>query len=109
MDNIANEPQPPENSFPYDETQRMWQFAIGLGGLHFYDGHTTFSFQGNLNLIAQSFLEKIPGVPFVNLTPSQFSLGSAQVHRSSPGSLHFTLQDGHERPTFTLRHSGGNL
>ena len=32
---------------------------------------------------------------------------SAQVHRSDPGSLYFTVQDGHKNPTYTLRHVGG--
>jgi hypothetical protein len=55
-----------------------------------------------------TFLEQIPSVPFVNLTQAQFSIGEAQVHRSSPGSIYFTFQDGYQRPTFTVRHSGGN-
>lgn len=31
----------------------------------------------------------------------------AQVHRSDPGSVYFTVQDGTHNPTYTLRHVGG--
>lgn len=32
---------------------------------------------------------------------------SAQVHRSDPGSIYFTVQEGNKNPTYTVRHVGG--
>ncbi len=35
------------------------------------------------------------------------SSGTAQVHRADPGSIYFTLQDGKQNPTYTMKHIGG--
>ena len=32
---------------------------------------------------------------------------TAQVHRSDPGSIYFTVQDGSTNPTYTVKHVGG--
>lgn len=45
------------------------------------------------------------------LIPHQGELAShgiAQVHRSDPGSIYFTLQEGKENPTFTIKHQQDN-
>ena len=96
------------NLFPHHTSQKMWQFSKGDGQIHFYDGNATYSFKGDLNPEGQSVLEKTPDVPLPDMYVNHKSKGKAQVHRSDPGSIYFTLQEGKENPTFTFRHSSGS-
>ena len=95
------------NLFPHNTSQKMWQYTRGDGVIHFSDGTSTFSFKGTLDPYQQSVLHKTtPDVPLPELFKN--NKGKAQVHRSDPGSMYFTLQEGKENPTYTLRHSGGD-
>ena len=93
------------NMFPNIERQQMWQFARGQKHLHLTDGTHTFSFAGDL-ADEDTEVDKIPDVPLPDLFKDSVSKGKAQVHRSDPGSIYFTLQEGTRNPTYTFRHIG---
>ena len=96
------------NLFPNHTSQQMWQFARGPEHLNFSDGNATYSFKGKLHPTEQTYVEKVPDVPLPDMFSNHTAKGKAQVHRSSPGSIYFTLQEGKENPTYTLRHASGN-
>lgn len=94
--------------FPHHDTQRLWQYSRAPGHVHFTDGTNTYSFKGELHPDNQTELEKLPDVPLPDMYMNSTARGKAQVHRSNPGSLYFTLQEGKQNPTYTFRHSGEN-
>ena len=94
--------------FPHSENQRLWTYSRTPKGLHLADGQHTYTFQGDLSPEAETMLEKHPDVPLPDMYKDSISRGKAQVHRSSPGSIYFTLQEGKRNPTYTLRHSSDN-
>lgn len=96
------------NLFPTMGKQQMWQFSKAPGHIHFSDGMKSYSFkhEGELNEDDLD-LEKIPDVPLPDLFKDSTSKGKAQVHRSDPGSIYFTLQEGTRNPTYTFKHTGG--
>jgi hypothetical protein len=53
-----------------------------------------------------SDLEKVEDIPLPDLFNHSTAHGKAQVHRSDPGSMYFTIQEGHNNPTYTLKHMG---
>ena len=91
--------------FPNVDKQQMWQFSRGPKHLHLHDGQQTYSFGGNL-AEEDTDLEKLPDVPLPDLFKDSVTKGKAQVHRSDPGSIYFTLQEGNKNPTYTVRHLG---
>ena len=93
------------NMFPTNSSQRLWHYSKGDDHIHFSDGTHTYSFKGKLDEV-DTDLEKIPDVPFPDLFTDSKSRGKAQVHRSDPGSIYFTLQEGRANPTYTFRHMG---
>lgn len=93
------------NLFPHTTSQSTWHFAKGDGHIHLSDGTNTYSFKGNLQDM-DTELEKMPDVPLSDMYTNAKSKGKAQVHRSDPGSIYFTLQEGRDNPTYTLRHEG---
>ena len=95
------------NLVPHNTSQKMWNYNRGDGVIHFSDGTSTFSFKGTLDPYQQSVLHKVTDVPLPEIINNK-GKNKAQVHRSDPGSMYFTLQEGKENPTYTLRHSGGD-
>lgn len=90
--------------FPYRNTQSTWQFHKKDGKLLLNDGMNSycFDFPGNVqdehNVTRHTDINKDE---FLNGGVK----GKAQVHRSDPGSIYFTLQEGYQNPTYTLRHT----
>ena len=93
------------NLFPNLSSQQMWQYARGPEHIHFTDGTKTYSFRGAIG-DEDTELEKIPDVPLPDVFTNATAKGKAQVHRSDPGSIYFTLQEGTKNPTYTFRHTG---
>ena len=93
--------------FPNIDRQAMWKFSRGQKHLHLHDGQQTYSFGGELG-DEDVDMEKLPDVPLPDLYNNSVAKGKAQVHRSDPGSVYFTLQEGNRNPTYTLRHLGDN-
>lgn len=96
------------NMFPNNTSQKMWQFAKSHDHINFSDGMNTYSFKGHLNADGTSYIEKVPSVPLPDMFSNSETKGKAQVHRSSPGSIYFTLQEGKDNPTYTFRHSSAD-
>ena len=91
--------------FPNVDKQQMWKFSRGPKHLHLHDGQQTYSFGGNL-AEEDTDLEKLPDVPLPDMFKDSVTKGKAQVHRSDPGSIYFTLQEGNKNPTYTVKHLG---
>lgn len=94
--------------FPSLATQAKWKFAKGPNFLRLHDGQKVYAFRLPTGL---SHEEDFAAHREDDLEPSFFSQGAteqglAQVHRADPGSIYFTLQEGRDNPTFTLRHTG---
>src|SRR5579859_1518031 len=96
--------------FPHNTSQKTWQVANDGGNVHLYDGTNTYSFKGELGDY-DSELERLPDVPLPDMFTGEANKKNrhrAQVHRSDPGSIYFTVQEGHKNPTYTLKHVGDN-
>jgi hypothetical protein len=90
--------------FPTSNQQASWRFGKSDKQLHLSDGmqHHTFSIDsGALDGEQEADLTRTEGV-------SASVDKGAQVHRSDPSSLYFTMQDGYQNPTYTLKHVEGN-
>ena len=70
--------------------------------MHLSDGTHTYSFIGKLGLKDAS-LKNVPDVPIADFYANATSKGKAQVHRSDPLSIYFTIQDGRTNPSYNLR------
>jgi hypothetical protein len=105
MSNIFKQPCP---QFPHTTSQTTWHFSLGENFLHLSDGTHTYSFVGQLGL-ENAELKKVTAVPLSDFYNDAKSRGKAQVHRSDPSSIHFTIQDGHENPTYTIKHEYGDV
>lgn len=94
--------------FPHNTSQKSWEMARDAGNIHFSDGMHTYSFKGELGDY-DTELTMLPDVPLPDLFSSKsLKKHRAQVHRSDPGSIYFTLQEGRQNPTYTLKHMGDN-
>ena len=93
--------------FPHNTSQKTWEYAKEGDNIHLSDGTHTYSFKGQL-ADYDSELEKMPEVPLPDIFHNAQSKGKAQVHRSDPGSIYFTMQEGKNNPTYTLKHVGDN-
>lgn len=92
--------------FPHNGSQTTWQYARSYDRIHLCDGTHTYSFKGQLGN-RDTELEKIPDVPLPDIYANSTSKGKAQVHRSDPNCIYFTLHDGTVNPTYTLKHGRG--
>jgi len=94
--------------FPTISAQSKWSFARGDNHLHLHDGSNVFAF--HLPEGEQDY--DFPAAKLDNVAVTDFgkdsTTGVAQVHRSDPGSIYFTLQDGNKNPTYTFKHVGGS-
>lgn len=95
--------------FPTHDKQQMWQFARGAKHLRLSDGNHVHHFDianGDLDG-GEADLERVPEIPLPDMFNDSTSKGKAQVHRSDPASVYFTLQEGTRNPTYTFKHIGG--
>lgn len=94
--------------FPTQNSQTKWQFSKGDNFLRLHDGQKVYAFHLPTGATEN---EDFAAERQEDMEPSKFhdgatSKGLAQVHRSDPGSIYFTLQEGKNNPTFTLKHTG---
>lgn len=94
--------------FPNLSSQAKWRYARGTDFLRLHDGQKVYAFKLPSGL---SHEEDFAASREPDLDPSVFADGAtehglAQVHRADPGSIYFTLQEGRDNPTFTLKHTG---
>lgn len=93
--------------FPLQQQQASWKFKSTPTHFHMTDGSKVFSFVTPEGQEGDEFMLH-QAQPEHNLTFSEEGSGYAQVHRSDPGSIYFTMQKGKENPTYTLRHVADN-
>jgi hypothetical protein len=97
-------------TMPTFSHQAKWKFSKGQGHvqLHNPDEKVVYHFATPDGLV-----EHGSSVGFRSSDIEEKDFGkdgtthNAQVHRSDPGSVYFTVQDGTKNPTYTLRHVGG--
>lgn len=94
---------------PTHNTQQKWRFAKHNDAIHLSDGQRVYSFKTPLGLAeghdTDLFRDHAQATPFGK---DAIKTGFAQVHRSDPGSIYFTMQEGSSNPTFTFRHVSGD-
>lgn len=91
--------------FPFSSSQSKWKYHRSEDHLHLVDGYKTHSFKFPKEHTEEPFeVTKVESKPIHEITETR----TAQVHRSDPGSIYFTLQAGKENPTYTLKHVQGN-
>lgn len=97
------------NLFPHNTAQKSWEMVKDTDAIHLSDGTHTYSFKGELG-DSDSDLERMPDVPLPDIfgEANKKNKKRTQVHRSDPGSIYFTVQEGHQNPTYTLKHIGDN-
>lgn len=97
--------------FPNIESQVKWQYAKTPTHIHLHDGNVVHAFHmpEGYKQDEDFPLEKMPDLALHEFGHDAAHTGSAQIHRADPGSIYFTVQDGHDNPTFTFKHvTGGN-
>lgn len=95
--------------FPFSSTQSKWKFAKSDKHLRLHDGTNVYHFdfpEGEQETPFRSTRGKDP--QSIEFEQGAVSKGSAQIHRSDPGSIYFTLQEGYKNPTYTFKHTGGD-
>lgn len=94
--------------FPNLSSQTKWEFARKDDHLHLNDGTHVYCFHLPDGEKEHDFpITKLDDVCFSEFNNSDATKGTIQVHRSDPGSIYFTMQDGHKNPTYTFKHVGG--
>lgn len=96
--------------FPTADKQSLWQFSKGDKHLRLSNGTNVFHFNVDHHNPdnEEMDLSRGPDVPLPDMFTNSSSKGKAQVHRSDPSSIYFTLQEGTKNPTYTIRHIGGD-
>lgn len=96
--------------FPTISTQTKWHYAKSASHIHLHDGNNVYSFhmpEGSKD--DEDFpLNKVTDVPMHEYDKDAINKGTAQIHRADPGSIYFTVQDGHNNPTYTFKHTSGS-
>lgn len=91
--------------FPTASTQAKWQYAKGPGTIQLHDGNTIHQFNYETDDHSQDFpVLKTEDISYFDFGKGMSSKGVAQVHRSDPGHIYVTLQDGKSNPTYTFKH-----
>lgn len=91
--------------FPNITSQAKWQFARTGSHLQLHDGNHVYNFhlpEGEKEYDFPAVKEDHPGLH--EFGKDAHNTGTAQIHRADPGSIYFTLQDGRNNPTYTLKH-----
>ena len=96
--------------FPTLNSQSKWKFSRGDKFLRLHDGQKVyaFSFPSGISHDEEFHALREPDHEPTKFEEGSTSKGLAQVHRADPGSIYFTLQEGKQNPTFTLKHTGEN-
>lgn len=98
----------PSNSsiFPTATSQSKWKFSKGDNFIRLHDGQKVYSFNLPTGLSTEEDFElhQQPDHDPAKFEEGATSKGLAQVHRSDPGSVYFTLQEGTSNPTYTFKH-----
>lgn len=93
--------------FPTLQSQAQWKYAKTPKGLQLSDGVNVYHFDtpsGYGNGEEDFPLVRGGDVPITDFGKDAIQKGIAQVHRSDPGSIYFTMQEGFKNPTYTFRH-----
>lgn len=109
MDEYLQAPDMPNigSVIPQNTTSQEWECRRDDRDLIcLYDGQHVFTFRGQLHLTDQTYIEKSDDLPFAQFNQLDNKC-AATVHRSSPGGIRFTLNDGRFNQTYTFRHSSG--
>jgi hypothetical protein len=94
--------------FPTQNSQTKWRYAKTPQGLRLHDGNNTYNFTMPSEIGEEDTpIKRLPDTPSNEFENEASEVGLAQVHRSDPGSIYFTLQEGRQNPTYTIRHEGG--
>lgn len=94
--------------FPNINSQAKWQFARTKEHLHLNDGNNVYCFHLPEGEKEHDFpVTKLDNVCLHEFGKDAVSKGTAQIHRADPGSIYFTIQDGHSNPTYTFKHVNG--
>ena len=95
--------------FPTSNAQSKWRFARHPSEIHLADHNNVYAFKTPSGESEEEAfpLERFEGPAISEFGKGALQSGLAQVHRSDPGSIYFTLQEGTKNPTYTFRHVGG--
>ncbi len=93
--------------FPTLQHQAQWKFAKTPNGIQLSDGTHVYHFNAPGGFGDEDFpLTRGEDIPITDFGKNSLQRGTAQVHRSDPGSIYFTLQEGYKNPTYTFKHVG---
>ena len=94
--------------FPTSSAQAKWRFAKGQNFLRLHDGQKVYSFSlpSGFGSEGEFAAHREPDHEHTKFEEGADQKGLAQVHRSDPGSIYFTLQEGRDNPTYTFKHVG---
>lgn len=95
--------------FPAHQAQSKWKFARGADNLRLSDGTNAwhFDFPEGQHEDQDFHAHRAADPQMHEFHQGALSSGTAQVHRSDPGSIYLTLQEGKANPTYTIKHMGG--
>jgi hypothetical protein len=93
--------------FPNITSQTKWQFARVGEHLQLHDGNHLYCFHLPEGDQEHDFPVRKIVQEAHKFGDNADKRGSAQIHRADPGSIYFTLQDGHNNPTYTFKHITG--
>lgn len=91
---------------PTIHNQASWKYAKSDSHYQFSDGNTIHHFhlpEGEKTDEAFPLLKK-NDFNILDFGKDAHTQGTCQVHRSDPGNLYFTVQDGKDNPTYTFKH-----
>lgn len=95
--------------FPMSTSQAKWKYAKGKDFIRLSDNTHVFHFKApNVSQEEDFQMSREEDLPIDKWEDGATEKGLAQIHRSDPGSIYFTLQDGRTNPTYNLRHTGNN-
>jgi hypothetical protein len=84
--------------------QSSWRYARGPKTIRLSDGQRVYSFDVSGEAYPDREYEVIPKIlDPIDLEVDTEQSGAAQVHRADPDHIYFTLQEGRENPTLTVR------
>lgn len=94
--------------FPTSSSQAKWKYAKSTNFLRLHDGQKVYSFSFPKGHSRDEEFEahREPDHEHTKFEEGATEKGLAQVHRSDPGSIYFTLQEGKDNPTYTFKHLG---
>lgn len=96
--------------FPALTQQAKWRYARYPEMLQLTDDQNVYGFKTPKDIPENGEfpLELLKNIPLQNFGEGAEEAGLAQIHRSSPESLYFTLQEGQKNPTYTFSRKDGS-